>query len=136
MARIEHIKRRLENWGIWASRCEGGASGFATRSILTVDVWARGTYNGAMIPVFEEEAQETERAVASFKKTRPTLARTVILYHVENLGVLEIAHRERCAQSTVHARLAQADQAVAMWLADRAREREQAARRTWGSFPT
>lgn len=136
MARIEHIKQRLDNWGMWASRGEGGATGYATRSILAVDVWARGTYNGNVIPVFEWEAMETDRAITALKDTRPQLVRTVIGYHLNNWGVSELAHRERCKPSTIHARLALADQAIDLWLSDRDREREQARSRAAESFPT
>ena len=67
MARIKHIQRRLENWAIWSSRGAGGGRGFATKSVLASEVWSRGSYNNVPIPVFEEEAAETDKAVSALK---------------------------------------------------------------------
>lgn len=124
MARIKWVQQRLENWAIWASR---GGSGYARESVLaswTSDVWSRGRYSsGALIPAFEEDALEIDRAISSFKDTRPQLAAALVLVYIQNFGVLEAAHRARVDPSTMHARLGQADQAIAMWLEDRAAER-------------
>lgn len=128
MARIKWVQQRLENWAIWASRGGLGGSGYARESVLaswtTDDVWSRGRYSsGALIPAMEEDALEIDRAITSFKDTRRQLAEALVLVYIRNLGVLEAAHRARVASSTMHARLDQADQAIAMWLEDRAAER-------------
>lgn len=128
MARIKWVQQRLENWGMWASRGGMGSSGFASVSVLAgwveSDAWARNRCGGSVIPVSEAEALETDRAIASFKDTRRPLAKALVLVYVMDFGVVEAAYRERVAESTMHARLSQADIAVAMWLEDRAAEME------------
>lgn len=86
------------------------------------DTWARNRCGASVIPVSEAEALETDRAISSFKDTRRALARSLVLVYVMDFGVLEAAHRERVSPSTMHARLAQADLAIAMWLEDRSVE--------------
>ena len=39
MARLERIKRRLENWAMWQERGVSGGLGFATRSVLLSETW-------------------------------------------------------------------------------------------------
>lgn len=127
MARLERIKKRLDNWAIWKARGDGGGLGYHTRNILATDVWGRGTYNGATIPVFEQEAEETDQAVASFRETRAHLYQTLQCIYLHDMGVNGTARQLGCARSTVLARLEQADAAVDMWLQDRAAERERRA---------
>jgi len=138
MARIKWVQQRLENWGMWASRGGSGSGGFATRSVLgrlaEPDVWARNRCGGSVIPVCEAEALETDRAIASFKDTRPAIAKALILVYVYDFGVVEAAYREKVGQSTMHARLGQADQAIAMWLEDRAAEMQKRREAARGSF--
>ncbi|UYL85474.1 hypothetical protein gp19 [Acidovorax phage Aval] len=126
MARIKWVQQRLENWGMWASRGGHGSGGYSSQSVLAgwveMDAWARNRCGGSVIPVSEAEALETDRAIASFKATRPAIAKALILVYVYDFGVVEAAYREKVAQSTMHARLGQADQAIAMWLEDRASE--------------
>ncbi|MDA8522322.1 antiterminator Q family protein [Acidovorax sp. NCPPB 4044] len=138
MARIKWVQQRLENWGMWASRGGHGSGGFASQSVLAgwveSDAWARNRCGGSVIPVSESEALETDRAITSFKNTRPSLAKALVLVYVFDFGVVEAAYRVGVAESTMHARLGQADQAIAMWLEDRAAEllrKREAAR---GSF--
>ena len=73
MARLDHIKRRLDNWAMWKERGTSGGLGFATRSILLSETWSRGSYNGMIIPVMEAEAEETDKAVQALKLARPQL---------------------------------------------------------------
>lgn len=124
MARIERIKRRLDNWAIWKARGAGGALGYHTRNILAVDVWARGAYNGMMIPVFEHEAEETDCAVESFRATRPQVYATLKRIYLLDLGVNETARRFGIPKSTVCSHLERADAAIDMWLQDRAAEKD------------
>lgn len=124
MARLERIKRRLDNWAIWKCRGDGGALGYHSRNILAVDVWDRGSYNGAMIPVFEQEAEETDQAVEALLETRPYLYDTVHRIYVLDLGVNETARRYGLAKSTVCSHLEQADHAIDLWLQERAAEKE------------
>ncbi len=126
MARIKWVQQRLDNWGMWASRGGAGSAGYASKCVLArwaeSDAWERNCYGSLVIPVSESEALETDRAITSFKDTRRPLARALVLVYVMDLGVVEAALRERVAVSTMHARLSQADMAIAMWLEDRAEE--------------
>lgn len=124
MARIERIKRRLDNWAIWKSRGDGGALGFHSRNILAVDVWARGSYNGAMIPVFEEEAEQTNQAVESLRDPKPQVYTTLQRIYLQDLGVNETARRYGVSKSTVCSHLEQADAAIDAWLQERAVEKD------------
>lgn len=138
MARIKWVQQRLENWGMWASRGGAGSGGFASASVLAgwveSDAWARNRCGGSVIPVSESDALETDRAIASFKDTRRPLAEALVLVYVYDFGVLEAAYRARVAESTMHARLSQADQAVAMWLEDRQAEAQRKRETMRGSF--
>ena len=116
MARIKHIQRRLENWAIWSSRGAGGGRGFATKSVLASEVWSRGSYNNVPIPVFEEEAAETDKAVSALKLGKGHLYVTLDCIYIRDLGVNETARRMRRAVSTVHAQLDQADKWIDAWL--------------------
>lgn len=140
MARIKWVQQRLDNWGMWASRGGAGSGGFPTESVLAAWAaaedrqWDRNRCGGTVIPVSESEALETDRAIASFKDTRRPLAEALVLVYVYDFGVLEAAHREHVAESTMHARLGQADVAIAMWLEDRAAELQRRRAASRGSF--
>ncbi|EJE49588.1 hypothetical protein PMI14_05831 [Acidovorax sp. CF316] len=120
--RLEHIKHRLECWAIWASR--GAGLGFKTKSVLASEVWSRGSYNHVPIPVSEEEAWETEKAVMALKLTRSHLHVMILHVYLNDLGVRETAKRMQRAESTIKAQLVQADHAINAWLEARAVEVE------------
>lgn len=122
MARLDHIKRRLDNWAMWKERGTSGGLGFATRSILLSETWSRGSYNGMIIPVMEAEAEETDKAVQALKLARPQLYVTIECIYLRDLGIKATAQRTQRAESTIKAQLGQADHAVAGWLNDRADE--------------
>lgn len=124
MARIEHIKRRLDNWSLWKARQNDSGLGFHSRSILAVDVWLRGSYNGASIPHFEDEATETDEAVTALKLGRGHLYITLQCIYLLDLGVKQTARRMQRAESTIKAQLEQADHAIAAWLDAKATARE------------
>ena len=124
MARIKHIQRRLENWAIWSSRGAGGARGFATRSVLASEVWSRGSYNNVPIPVFEEEAAETDKAVSALKLGKGHLFVTIDCIYLKDLGVRATAQRMQRAESTIKAQLEQADHFIDAWLQAKAEEAE------------
>lgn len=124
MARIEYIKRRLDNWALWKARQNDAGLGFHARNILAVDVWNRGSYNGASIPHFEEEAAETDEAVTALKLGRGHLYVTLDCIYLKDLGIKQTARRMQRAESTIKAQLDAADHAIAAWLDARAVERE------------
>lgn len=124
MARLDHIKRRLDNWAIWKAReCSGGL-GFATRSVLASEVWSRGSYNGVLIPVHEQEAEQTNQAVESLKLSKSHLYVTLECIYLKDLGIKATARRMALAESTIKAQLEQADHAIAAWLEAKAVELE------------
>ncbi|UBB19512.1 hypothetical protein [Comamonas odontotermitis] len=127
MARIERIKQRLDNWALWKSRMLSGGSGWATRNVLDVDcgVFNRGSYNGAIIPAFDEDAQEIDAAIKAIETARPHLVQTLNHIYLHDLGVKMAAVHLGCAEATVHARLGQADAAIDMWLQDQAKAKAQ-----------
>lgn len=116
MARIERIKRRLDNWALWKSRMNSSGLGFHSVNILAVDVWSRNSYNGSSIPHFDQEAEETEKAVESMKLGKGHLHVTVHAYYLLDLGVTEIARRMGKGPSTIHAHLDQVDRFIDAWL--------------------
>lgn len=124
MARLERIRKRLDNWALWKARQNDCGLGYHERNILAVDVFLRGSYNGAIIPHFEEEAVETNEAVEVLKLGRGHLFVTLDWYYVKDLGVREIARRMLRSEATVHSQLEQADHAIAAWLDAKAIERE------------
>ena len=66
------------------------------------------------------DASTTNTAVESLKLPRSELYRTLHLIYPGGLGIKETARREACAISTINARLATADRALADWFNDRA----------------
>lgn len=124
MARLKHIQRRLENWAIWSSRGSGGGRGFATKSVLASEVWSRGSYNHVAIPVEDEEAWETDRAVTSLKLSKSHLYVMLVHIYLQDKGIALTAQLMNRAQSTIKAQLEQADHAIAAWLDAQAEERE------------
>lgn len=122
MARLERIKRRLENWALWVERSQSSGLGFATRSILLTDAWSRGSYNGMMIPIIEQEAEATDEAVQALKLSRSHLYVTLECIYLRDLGIKGTAARMQRAESTIKAQLEQADHAIAAWLDDKAAE--------------
>ncbi len=125
MARIERIKRRLDNWALWKARQASNGLGFHSVNVLAVDVWGRSSYNGASIPHFDQDAEETNRAVEALRLGKGHLFLTLDAIYMRDFGVLETARRMGKAPSTIHAHLEQADRAIDAWLQEQARIREE-----------
>lgn len=123
MARIAHIKRRLDNWALWKSRQASSGLGFHSVNILALDVWGRSSYNGASIPHFDEDAEETNQAVESLKLLKPHLYEMLDCIYMKDLGVRETARRAGRGESTIHQQLDQADKAIDTWLSNNAEEK-------------
>ena len=119
MARLERIKRRLDNWALWKARLNSGGLGYNCRNqlaFLAEDVWSRTTYYGASSPHFDEEAEETDRAVQALKLGKGHLYVTLDCIYLRDLGVSGTARLMRRAVSTIHAQLEQADRWIDAWL--------------------
>lgn len=124
MARLKRIQRRLDNWALWKVRQNDSGLGYHARNILAVDVWGRGSYNGAIIPHFEQEAEETNQAIESMKLGKGHLFVTLDCIYIKDLGVKQTARRMDRAESTIKAQLEQADHYIAAWMEAKAEERE------------
>ncbi|AIJ45553.1 hypothetical protein O987_07045 [Comamonas testosteroni TK102] len=125
MARIEHIKRRLDNWALWKARLNSTGLGFHSVNVLAVDVWSRNSYNGSMIPHIDQEGEETDQAVEALKPGKIHLYQTLHAYYLQDLGVQLIARSTGKSPSTIHAHFDQADHFIAGWLQEQARMREE-----------
>ncbi|GGH62221.1 hypothetical protein GCM10010975_26680 [Comamonas phosphati] len=144
MARIEHIKRRLDNWALWRSRCDSNGLGFPSQNILAA--WGASAEQQktreSVIPVLHLEAEETDRAVESMKVGKPHLYETLHCIYIRDLGIPGTARRVGRAASTVHAHLEAADRAIDAWLVALAQENERKMAALWavtkrpGTFTT
>jgi hypothetical protein len=126
VARIEWVKQRLENWALWKARMSGSGLGFYTQSSFLNEVDS-SRYREARIPVDEVDAGVTNEAIESMLPDRQHLHDTLHLVYIEDTGIRGAASRERCAESTIYARLEQADMYLANWFTERKR-RQTAAR--------
>lgn len=132
MARIEWMKQRLYNWALWVERGCSGNRGFYTSSSFTWEVVDQSGYRSPSIPVDEVEAADTDQAVQSLRQGKAHLHRTIEVIYLEGESIRRAAIKLHCAESTVKARLEQADHEIATWLRNRAQDRERV--RASGSF--
>jgi hypothetical protein len=119
MARIEHIKRRLDNWAMWRVRRDSNGLGFASTNILAVWMASAGEVSKTRevkIPVLHLEAEETDQAVQALRLGKGHLHVTLGYIYLRDLGVQETARRMNRAPSTIHAQLEQADRWIDAWL--------------------
>lgn len=121
MARIEWVKRRLENWATWHAKASIGGVGFSSRSVLLAE--PRGSAFDTWVPVIESEAEETHQAVESLREGKSHLHRALELFYLKNKSHAQIATAMAKADSTVKAYFDQADVAIAHWLEGQAEER-------------
>jgi DNA-directed RNA polymerase specialized sigma24 family protein len=124
MARIEWVKQRLNNWALWKEREGRGSLGFYTASAFTKMVVDTSGYRELMSTVDDIEAQATDEAVQSLLGDHAQLHRTLVLIYLEDTGIRRAAGLLACAESTVKARLEQADHHIATFLRIRAQARE------------
>lgn len=120
MARIEHIKQRLNNWAMWRARRDAHGLGFATRNMLANWMASAGEVSRysreATMPVLHLEAEETDEAVEAMRLGKGHLHVTLMCMYVKDLGVAGTARQMRRQPSTVHAQLEQADRWIDAWL--------------------
>jgi DNA-directed RNA polymerase specialized sigma24 family protein len=125
MARIEHIRQRLENWARWSQERDAGGSGYPRVNILAkvggTDNWGRNS-----IPTNSIEASETDDAVRSLQLTRSHLYLTLTLHYAKGLPIHQVSTRLHKAESTIKRHLEEADLAIERWLQGRAEARRNA----------
>ncbi len=112
MARIEHIRLRLENWALWYSRKQGNAQGYRTENILSRWGMPTGGYREATLPVIDEDARAVDDAVKSLQLTRSHLYLVLMLTYAQGLPRHLVARRMARAESTVSRNLEDADRAL------------------------
>lgn len=136
MARIEDMKRRLENWARWHEQGASGGLGYPRQSAFVRMAPVDGTAADAVIPCDEIEAAKTEEAIKGLQFTKPHLHRTATLIYLKGLSIKYAAVELGRAQSTVKANLEQLDHVLQQWYTDRAERLQAAADRVKGSFTT
>lgn len=124
MARIEWVELRLKNWALWAARGQDGGLGFKKTSVLVERV-DNDRYREAPLPIDEIDADITNQGVDALKPTRPHLFETLHAIYPKGMGVVAAARKLGCAQSTISARLGEADRALALWFTEQ-QERQKA----------
>lgn len=132
MARLEHIRTRLENWAKWRARREAMGIGYP-RQAAFLRVAVDGGRGRADTSASDADAQEIDLAVDAMKldpaKSKLAKALELVYLGAHGGGVDQAARTMGKAVSTLHDYLAQADHAIERWLQDRAevRERKRAA---------
>ena len=134
MARIEWVKQRLDNWARWKEREQRHGLGFYTQSAFLRMAGDSGGYRDLSIPVDDVEARATDEAVQGLLGEYAHLHRTLVLIYLEDTGIRMAAQRLACAESTVKARLEQADLHIATFLRMKAQAKEAALASKRGSF--
>lgn len=122
MARLKFIEHRLENWALWKDRESRGGLGFSATAAFLKQHSGDG-YREIQVPILDEDASVTDQAVRSLEVTRPQLCMVLQLYYLGDttrLTILGIARAMGVSESAVHANLASADRAIALWLSERA----------------
>jgi hypothetical protein len=69
MARIEHIKHRLERWGAWIERSESGGTGYPKQSSFLRLPGPMGVVMGPMTAL-DLECSDTHDAVQSMRHSK------------------------------------------------------------------
>jgi hypothetical protein len=134
MARIEHIKHRLENWAKWCQQSESGALGYPTQSAFVRMGIPSSLSSGDAIPVHSIEASETDDAVKSLQFTQSHLHQAVTLTYAKGLPRHLVAKRMCRAESTISKNLEDADYAIKRWLDDKQGAKRKLTEATKSSF--
>ncbi len=129
MARIDWVRRRLENWARWCAQRETGALGFPRQSTFARLAAPSGPA-AAAIPILALDASEIDDAVKALRFSQSHLYLVLTLTYAKGLPRNQVAKRMARAESTISANLEAADRAIARWLDDK-REAQDAAKRSF-----
>ncbi len=129
MARIEWVKQRLENWALWKVREASGGMGFYNQSSFLKEATTADRYRESRIPVDEVDASVTDQAVQHMKQSRPPLYETLHAIYLEGSGIKGAARHAGVGESTIKARLEEADRALRTWFQERDERRKMLATR-------
>lgn len=115
MARIDWVRRRLENWARWCAQQEGGGLGYPSQTTFA-RLAAPAGFNEAAVPTLALDASEIDAAVQSLRFTQSHLHVVLTLTYARSLPRHQVAKRMARAESTISANLEAADRAIAAWL--------------------
>lgn len=118
MARIDHIKSRLERWGAWIDQRDSGGTGYPKQSSFLRLPGPIGMNCGAMT-AHDLECGQTHDAVQSLRITRPELYKCIDLVYRKNLAYKVVAMTMGKNESTVRLYLDQTDRAIEQWLREK-----------------
>jgi hypothetical protein len=118
MARIEHIKHRLERWGAWIERSESGGTGYPKQSSFLRLPGPMGVVMGPMTAL-DLECSDTHDAVQSMRHSKPQHYKCVELIYRRNMQYRVAANTMGKNESTIRLYLEQADNAIEQWLRER-----------------
>ena len=122
MARIDSIRRRLENWQRWMLQGSGCGLGYPRRSaFLRMVPQSRDT--DSVVPVDDVEAGVTHQAVESLRWRQSHLYQTLLLVYLRHMTASEAGRAMGKGASTIRLYLEQADAAIEHWLVDESRLR-------------
>lgn len=115
MARIDHIKGRLERWGAWIDRQEAGGTGYPKQSSFLRLPGPPGL-NCVAVTAQDAECWQTNDAVQSLKASKPELFKCIELVYRKNLAYKVAALTMGKNESTIKLYLEQSDHAIEQWL--------------------
>lgn len=126
MARDQDIDRRLINWADWLAGLRSKGLGFASANMEAERVDGEGYDAPSRNPVFDDEAEKTDKAVRALG---PDLRKTVVLVYTGPGGIKRVAQQLGITEAGVHARIWQAHYRIKVWFSeDNAAQRAQQAR--------
>jgi DNA-directed RNA polymerase specialized sigma24 family protein len=118
MARIDWVRRRLENWARWCAQRDIGGGGYPSMSAFARMAPSGGSRDAA-IPIMDLDASEINDIVESFRLTQSHLHLVLTLTYAKGMPRHKVAKTMGRAESTVKANLEQADHAIARVLEER-----------------
>ena len=123
MARLEHIRLKLENWAKWCEQKGSGGLGYPSQSPFARWGMPAGPME-ATIPLINEDALEINEAVDSLQFTQSHLYLVLQLTYAKGLPRHLVAKRMSRAESTISKNLEDADRALDRWLSDKQAQRQ------------
>ncbi|MES2685692.1 MAG: antiterminator Q family protein [Pseudomonadota bacterium] len=118
MARIDHIKHRLERWGAWIEQRDSGGTGYPKQSSFLRLPGPIGG-NAMTMTANDLECSQTHDAVKSLRERRPELYKTIEYVYRKNMAYKAVASAIGKNESTVRLYLDQADFAIDVWLREK-----------------
>jgi hypothetical protein len=115
MARIDEIKRRLENWSRWCNSDKHVAKGFPSQSTF-YRLMSKTGVQEAQLDILIDDALEIDAAILSLKFHKSHLYTVLVQTYARNWPRSKVAQEMRRAESTVSQNLCDADKSIQAWL--------------------